>query len=91
VLVVEHGPTNVIDAHATIGRTIAAQAARPGGEGMKQFYCGAVIPGCQAKFTGESEQAILVQVAEHAARDHGLKEIPPSVVVQVREHIREAG
>jgi len=62
-----------------------------GSECMKQFYCGAVIPGCKAKFTGENEQAILVQVAEHAARDHGLQEVPPSVVAQVREHIREAG
>lgn len=56
---------------------------------MKQFYCGAVIPGCKAKFTGENDEAILVQVAQHAARDHGLNEVPATVVAQVREHIRD--
>lgn len=58
---------------------------------MKQFYCGAVIPGCQAKFTAKSEGEILQQVAEHARRDHGLKEVPPEVVAQVRSLVREAG
>jgi predicted small metal-binding protein len=57
---------------------------------MKQFYCGAVIPGCKAKFTGDDDEAILVQVAQHAARDHGLHEVPASVVAQVRAQIRDA-
>jgi len=58
---------------------------------MKQFYCGAVIPGRQAKLTVETEQAILVRVARHAAREHGPKQSPPSVVVQARGQIREVG
>jgi len=58
---------------------------------MKQFYCGAVIPGCQAKFHAKSEGEILQQVAEHAKRDHGLNEVPPQVVAQVRSLIREVG
>lgn len=57
---------------------------------MKQFYCGAVIPGCQAQFRGESDDEILQQVAKHAERDHGLREVPASVVQQVRALIREA-
>jgi predicted small metal-binding protein len=57
---------------------------------MKQFYCGAVIPGCQAKFTAASENEILQQVAEHAKRDHGLKEVPPHVVAQVRSLIKDS-
>jgi len=58
---------------------------------MKQFSCGAVVPGCQAKFTGENEEAILKQVAKHAAQDHGLRDIPANVIAQVRASIREVG
>ena len=58
--------------------------------GMKQFWCGAVIPNCSAKFSGKDEAEILRQVAEHAARDHGIQEVPASVVEQVRQHIRDA-
>jgi predicted small metal-binding protein len=54
---------------------------------MKQFYCGAVMPGREAKLMGETEQAILVRVAQDAARGHGLKELPPSVLVQ--DQLRE--
>lgn len=58
---------------------------------MKQFWCGAVIPNCEARFTGKSDDEILEQVASHAAHDHGLSEVPPAVVERVRELIREAG
>lgn len=53
---------------------------------MKQFSCGDVIPGCRRTFQG-SEADILTAVAEHAAADHQLTDIPPSVVQQVRSHI----
>jgi predicted small metal-binding protein len=56
---------------------------------MKEFSCGAVVPGCEAKFEAESEDQILAQVAEHAKADHGMDEVPPEVVGQVRENIRE--
>jgi predicted small metal-binding protein len=59
--------------------------------GMKQFWCGAVIPECGAKFSGENEDAILHQVAAHAKHDHGISEIPASVLERVRELIRDAG
>jgi predicted small metal-binding protein len=58
---------------------------------MKQFWCGAVIPNCEARFTGHSEDEILEQVASHAAHDHGLEAVPEAVVERVRELIREAG
>jgi predicted small metal-binding protein len=54
---------------------------------MKQFACGAVVPGCSAVFHAESDEAILEQVAEHATRDHGLTEVPAELVEQVRRHI----
>jgi predicted small metal-binding protein len=56
---------------------------------MKEFSCGAVVPGCDMKFEDESENGILEQVAKHAAADHGMTEVPPEVVAQVRANIHE--
>jgi predicted small metal-binding protein len=57
---------------------------------MKTFACGSVVPGCTAHFEGDSDDAILAQVAEHARTDHGLETVPPELVSQVREHITTA-
>lgn len=56
---------------------------------MKQFFCGDVVPGCGHTFTGEDETAIFDQVAEHAAADHGLTEVPPEIVAAVLAHIAD--
>ncbi len=56
---------------------------------MKEFSCGAVVPGCDMRFEGDTEGAILEQVAAHAAKDHGMTEVPPEVVEQVRANIHE--
>ncbi|HUA74917.1 MAG TPA: DUF1059 domain-containing protein [Solirubrobacteraceae bacterium] len=58
---------------------------------MKAFACGAVVPGCTAAFTADTEEELLGCVAEHAERDHGMKEIPPEVVAQVKANVREVG
>lgn len=58
---------------------------------MKRFWCGAVIPNCRAQFEGEGEQDILRQVAAHAAQDHGLREVPSSMIDRVREAITDEG
>jgi predicted small metal-binding protein len=34
-----------------------------------------------------SEDEILAEVAGHAAADHGMSQVPPEVVAQVRAHI----
>ncbi|QXC63484.1 DUF1059 domain-containing protein [Aquihabitans sp. G128] len=57
---------------------------------MKQFACGDVVPGCGQRFTGDTEDEILGQVADHAAADHGLAEVPADVVEAVRAAIVEA-
>lgn len=54
---------------------------------MKQFSCGDVVPGCQAKWVRSSEDEILQEVAQHAQVDHGLTEVPDELVEQVRERI----
>jgi predicted small metal-binding protein len=57
---------------------------------MKEFTCGAVVPGCTARFVDVSEDAILKRVAEHAQVDHGLVEVPAELVAQVRANISAA-
>ena len=57
---------------------------------MKEFMCGAIVPGCDARFEGESEEEILDQVAVHAREEHGMDEVPPDVVDNVRARITEA-
>jgi predicted small metal-binding protein len=56
---------------------------------MKAFSCGAVVPGCTATFTAESEDELLARVAEHAREDHGMEELPAELVAQVREHVHD--
>jgi len=56
---------------------------------MKEFSCGAVVPGCTAKFEAATEDEILSQVAEHARVDHGMTTIPSDVLAQVRSNITD--
>lgn len=57
---------------------------------MKEFFCGAVVPDCDARFEADSETAILAQVVRHAHDDHGMEHVPDSVLDAVRSHIRDA-
>lgn len=55
---------------------------------MKKFACGDVVPGCDATFVCSTEEDLLAQVAGHAADAHGLDEVPPELVDQVRRRIQ---
>ncbi|GAB40880.1 MULTISPECIES: DUF1059 domain-containing protein [Gordonia] len=54
---------------------------------MKSFWCGAVIPDCDATFEATTEAEIVELVVEHAADDHGIDDVPPDTVARVREVI----
>ena len=56
---------------------------------MKEFRCGAIVPGCETKFEGESEDESLQQIAVHARDAHGMHEVPPEVVDTIRAEISE--
>lgn len=58
---------------------------------MKQFACGDVVPGCEARFVCSTEEEILARVAAHATGDHGMAEVPAEVVDEVRRHIVAVG
>ena len=56
---------------------------------MKVFSCGGVIPGCPEVFQAGDTDDLLGAVGGHARRDHGLVEIPPDVLRQVLQQIRD--
>ena len=56
---------------------------------MKEFACGELVPGCDAKFHSESEDQLFEQITSHARDEHGMDEVPPEVVDQIRERIVE--
>ena len=55
---------------------------------MKQFCCGDVVPGCSARFQAPDESALFAKIAAHARADHGMTDLPESLVAQVRANIR---
>jgi predicted small metal-binding protein len=74
---------SAMNPHRVLGR------ARSEVHTMKQFSCGDVVPGCQATFEAEQEGEILAKVAAHAQKAHGMDDVPPEVVAQVKAKIRE--
>jgi predicted small metal-binding protein len=56
---------------------------------MKEFKCRTIVPGCSTVFEGESESEILNQIGDHARDAHGMNEVPPEVVDQIRANITE--
>jgi predicted small metal-binding protein len=56
---------------------------------MKEFRCGELVPGCEWRIEGESENEILAEVAVHAREAHGMDEVPPEVADTVRASITE--
>jgi predicted small metal-binding protein len=55
---------------------------------MKTLACGEIMPGCEARFDGETEEEVLAQAGRHAVESHGL-EVTPELVETVRGFIRE--
>ena len=54
---------------------------------MREFCCGDIVPGCSAKFQGQTDEEVLGQVAAHARDEHGMSEVPDEVVAQVKARI----
>ena len=56
---------------------------------MKEFRCGELVPGCEARFESESEDELLERIADHARDEHGMPEVPPEIVDKIRAAISE--
>lgn len=57
---------------------------------MKEFRCGAIVPGCEEVFAGESEDAILEVISGHARDEHGMDEVPSEIVDLIRANIADS-
>lgn len=56
---------------------------------MKYIACGDVVPGCSFTAEAETEDKLLEKVATHAKDAHGITEITPELIEQVRSQITE--
>jgi predicted small metal-binding protein len=56
---------------------------------VKEFVCGAMVPSCDAVLAAESEQALLVDIVAHARDAHGMHEVPPEVMDQIKAVITD--
>jgi predicted small metal-binding protein len=56
---------------------------------MKQFKCGDVVPGCDWVARNEDETELFAEIHTHARDAHGMDEVPPEVVVAIRDVITE--
>ena len=56
---------------------------------MKAFSCGTLVPGCAATFEAPSEDELLEKIAAHARDEHGMDEVPPEVVDDIRAAIAD--
>lgn len=56
---------------------------------MKEFACGYVIPGCEARFYAVDTRELLELCEAHARDDHGVDgPLPDPLVEQIREAAR---
>jgi predicted small metal-binding protein len=55
---------------------------------MKKIACHDVVPGCPFTASATTEEELLAQVAAHADHDHGVAEITPELLGQVKSAIR---
>jgi len=58
---------------------------------VKQFACGDVVPGCDARWRAESDDELFALAAVHAYAAHRLTRVTPDLVAVVRAHIRHTG
>jgi predicted small metal-binding protein len=56
---------------------------------MKQFKCGDVVLGCEWVAHNEDEQELFEEIRSHAREAHGMDEVPPEVVEEIRGVITE--
>jgi predicted small metal-binding protein len=55
----------------------------------KTLKCGDLMPGCPAVVEGKDTGEVMRKAADHAAKAHGLKTIPPELAQKVQAAIRD--
>jgi predicted small metal-binding protein len=54
----------------------------------KHIACSTLNPGCAFEASAETEDALLSQVAAHAAQAHAVTEVTPELAAEVRAAIK---
>lgn len=57
----------------------------------KVLRCNDLVPGCPFEARAATESEILAQASEHARNAHGLAEIPPAMLPQIKGAIEDEG
>lgn len=55
----------------------------------KEIACGDVVKGCSWHAHAKTEDELVAKVAAHAAHDHGVTEVSPELLAQVKAAIRD--
>lgn len=56
----------------------------------KVLHCGDLMPGCDFKAEGASEDEVLQKAAAHAKNAHGIETVTPELVERVKGAIKDA-
>lgn len=54
----------------------------------KQLACGDVVPGCAFTAEAGSEDELMKKAADHAAKQHGVKDVTPELAAKLKAAIR---
>jgi predicted small metal-binding protein len=57
---------------------------------VKELLCGDVMPGCETRLRGETEEELLQVVALHAQEAHDMDEVPLHLVEEARACMRDS-
>lgn len=53
----------------------------------KHIACNDVVAGCRFEASAPNEEELLEQVAAHAAKEHGVREVTPELAAKVKAAI----
>ena len=55
----------------------------------QHIACNDLVPGCQFTAKAETEAELMKKVAEHAAHEHGIREVTPELAAKVKAVIQK--
>lgn len=55
----------------------------------KVLKCGDLMPGCKTVITGKDADEVFAKAEAHARKEHNMTIIPPSVMTQIENAIKE--
>ena len=55
----------------------------------KTMKCGDLMPGCKTVIEGKDVPEVMSKAAQHASKEHGIKEVTPELAKKVQAAIRD--